>query len=392
VTLTLAPGGWTVRADAALGGIPFGSGEAGFRIAGGGAHYVTITMTSFFYTTFTAIYDTLASAPGGLTAADPVPLPVSLDLSTGWIPLLTAIQSAGKYVALDLSACTMGGGTEFDPDSSVSTGKNRIVSLILPNTAVSIKADTTYSNPTFDHFSALKRVEGKYVETIGENAFGDCTDLSSVNFPAAQTIGEQAFDGCTGLGPVSLPAAQTIGRYAFNRCTGLGPVSLPLAQTIGARAFYHCTSLISVSLPAAQTIGDQAFDGCTDLGSISLPAAQTIDWQAFYGCTGLSSVSLPAAQTINWNAFGSTGITESLTITLGGTPPKLGTEMFTGVSGGTKTVTVNVPSAAFSAYGPVPANTTDDNWGNAFRGKGWNGSVYFTGTVNGNVSLAFTTY
>jgi hypothetical protein len=73
-------------------------------------------------------------------------------------------------------------------------------------------------------------------------------------------------------------------------------------------------------------------------------------------------------------------------------PPKLGPEMFYGVSGGTKTVTVNVPSAALSAYGPVPANTTDDNWGNAFRGKGWNGSLYLTGTVNGSVSLVFTPY
>jgi hypothetical protein len=51
-----------------------------------------------------------------------------------------------------------------------------------------------------------------------------------------------------------------------------------------------------------------------------------------------------------------------------------------------------VPSAALSAYEPVPANTTDNNWGNAFRGKGWNGISYLTGTVNGNISLAFTTY
>jgi hypothetical protein len=57
-----------------------------------------------------------------------------------------------------------------------------------------------------------------------------------------------------------------------------------------------------------------------------------------------------------------------------------------------KSVTVRVPSGA-TGYGMIPGSyTTDtisDNWGNAFRGKGWNRTTnaYGTGTVNGNITL-----
>jgi hypothetical protein len=56
-----------------------------------------------------------------------------------------------------------------------------------------------------------------------------------------------------------------------------------------------------------------------------------------------------------------------------------------------KTVKVRIPSTA-TGYGSAPANTTGNNWGNAFRGKGWNGTSYRSGTVNGNITLTFETY
>jgi hypothetical protein len=365
VTLTLGWGDWTVRADASLGGLPFGSGEAGFRIADSSAQYVAVAMTSFYLTSINAVNTALESASGGLTPNGAVPLPVSLDLSTGWALLLTAIQSAGKYVALDLSACVMGPGvTEFDPDRSVSTGKDRIVSLILPNTAVSI-ADGTYSDPAFKHFSALKRVEGEYVETVGREAFWNCTGLTSVSLPAAKTIGTDAFLFCPSLPSIDLPMATTNGNSAFAFCTGLTSVSLPAAKTVVEAAFWFCNGLTSVSFPAAETIGNGAFQGCT----------------------ALETVNLPAVTTIGREAFADTGTTESLTVSLGGTPPELGTNMFHSVSGGTKTVTVRVPGTALAVYGPTPTDTTTGNRGNAFRGKGWDGTACLTGTVNANISL-----
>jgi hypothetical protein len=173
------------------------------------------------------------------------------------------------------------------------------------------------------------------------------------------------------LTAVNLPAVTTISRSAFGGCDALETVNLPKATTIGEYAFFNCGALETVSLPAATTIGNYAFADCTSLETVNLPKAASIDEYAF-GYTG----------------------TKALTITLGNTPPELGTSMFYGVplygESGTKTVTVIVPgnpawNNIISAYNG--ASTVNDTWGNAFRGGGWDGDTYLTGTVNENISL-----
>ena len=57
--------------------------------------------------------------------------------------------------------------------------------------------------------------------TIGAGAFDGCSSLASVVFTggALQTIGEDAFFECTGLTEISFPEGLTsIGRAAFLRC------------------------------------------------------------------------------------------------------------------------------------------------------------------------------
>jgi hypothetical protein len=270
----------------------------------------------------------LSAASGGGTASEPVPLPVNLSLASDWSSLLSAIDTGGKYVALDLSACTMTGMTgtpgEFDPGTGI-TGVDTIVSLVLPNTATSIKAGSL-ANPTFEHFTALERVSGENIATVGTWAFANCFLLKTV----------------------SLPAAVTIGRGVFYDCRALETVDLPLAVTIGVGAFQGCIALETVNLPAAASIGECVFQSTGD---------------------------------------------QDLTLTLGSTPPTLGIDIFLNFSS-PKSVTVKVPSGA-SGYGTVPfdnGDTSTDNWGNAFRGKGWDGANYLYGTVNANVSLEIEEY
>jgi hypothetical protein len=115
-----------------------------------------------------------------------------------WQVLLSAIYSADQYVALNLSACTSGtqssgsglyaDGT-FDPNYSTSTGKDLVVSLVLPDTAKAILDNTNYSSS----FSSLAEVSGTGIVTIGERAFYNCTSLTSVSFPVATSIGVAAF-------------------------------------------------------------------------------------------------------------------------------------------------------------------------------------------------------
>jgi hypothetical protein len=95
---------------------------------------------------------------------------------------------------------------------------------------------------------------------------------------------------------------------------------------------------------------------------------------------GIDTADFPLLTSVGEGAFGETGTT-ALTITLGGTAPTVGAYMFIWVYVA-KTVTVKVPSGA-GGYGTVPL----DNWGNAFRGKGWDGASYLNGKVIENITL-----
>jgi hypothetical protein len=335
----------------------------------------------------------------GFDADHPIPLLLDIGLAADWTNLLTAIDAASKYVSLDLSACGMMSGT-FNPGAA-NTGEKYVTALTLPDAATSIAAGPS-GNSTFRYFSNLREINGEQVTTIGQYAFYNCTSLTSATFPVVTTIGHQAFSSCTSLTSVTLPASlSNIYGSAFGGCTGLTNISVdagnPNFSASGGMLMNKAgTTLIawpsasgSVTLDDITTIGDYAFGLCYSLTSVTLHAATTIGFQAFFSCTSLTSVTLPEATTIGNQVFAHITGGQALTITLGATPPTLGTDMFDYTG---KPVTVNVPSAAFSAYEPVPVNTTDNNWGNAFRGKGWDGSIYLIGTVNGSVSLAFTTY
>jgi hypothetical protein len=199
------------------------------------------------------VVDYLDDALGG-TEDDPVPLPVQFTMTdTERDNLLSAIKTAGKYVALDLSGCTMN-GTEFNPGTN-GTGKDKIVSNVLPNAATSIKAGDP-DNPTFEGFVALKSVSGENVGAVGNFDFYGCESLKEVSFPAAVSIGAGAFQGCSSLVTVSLPKAEDIGYYALYLCTSLETVSLPaVAPTLGIDIFSQITTeqTVTVLVPAGAT-------------------------------------------------------------------------------------------------------------------------------------------
>ena len=78
---------------------------------------------------------------------------------------------------------------------------------------------------------------------IGDYAFYDCSDLTSVTIPNSVT---------------------SIGDYAFYRCSDLTSVTISNSVTsIGDDAFYDCDGLTSVTIPNSVTsIGSYAFVSC----------------------------------------------------------------------------------------------------------------------------------
>ncbi|MBR3876967.1 MAG: leucine-rich repeat domain-containing protein [Bacteroidaceae bacterium] len=84
-------------------------------------------------------------------------------------------------------------------------------------------------------------------------------------------VGEDAFYNCTGLTSIEIPNSVTsFDNYAFSRCTGLKSVKMPDNLTaIGGGAFRFCTGLTSIEIPNSVTnINYWAFDGCTGLESV----------------------------------------------------------------------------------------------------------------------------
>jgi len=131
---------------------------------------------------------------------------------------------------------------------------------------------------------------GVNITSIAQNAFRDCTNLTTVILPSAINIGASSIRNCSALTSLTLPYVTSVGQDAFYSCTALTSVSLPAATSIGRYAFYSCTALTSVSLPAATNVVANAFYSCTALPSVSLPSATIIGSFAFYGCTALTSV------------------------------------------------------------------------------------------------------
>ena len=140
------------------------------------------------------------------------------------------------------------------------------------------------------------------VTSIGEDAFSDCSSLTSINIPSSVTsIGEKAFSGCSSLTSINIPSSVTsIGWGAFWGCSSLTSINIPSSVTsIGKFAFKGCSSLTSINIPSSVTsIGEYAFNGCSSLTSINIPNSVTsIGESAFYGCSSLTSINIPNSVT-----------------------------------------------------------------------------------------------
>ena len=210
------------------------------------------------------------------------------------------------------NALIKGGNMTVIPNGVTSIGNNAfydcsgLTSVEIPNSVTSI------GDSAFSGCKGLKNVTiGNRVTSIGGSAFSGCSGLISVVIPNSVTsIGNSAFNCCSGLTSIEIPSSVTsIGEDAFNGCWGLKNVTIGNRVTsIGRGAFYNCSHLTDIVIPSSVTsIGHSAFYGCKGLTSIEIPKSVTsIGEGAFYGCSKLKHVIIYNKEdkiTIAYNAF-----------------------------------------------------------------------------------------
>lgn len=108
------------------------------------------------------------------------------------------------------------------------------------------------------------------VETVGQYAFAESSDLVSVYLPSTiETIESYAFKDCSSLATINLDGIKVFGEGAFVNCTSLTDVSFNKKDQvdIGWKAFNRCTSLTNLTFYKAKLNSD-SFAGCVNLEKV----------------------------------------------------------------------------------------------------------------------------
>ncbi len=206
--------------------------------------------------------------------------------------------------ALEYTAVTS--GNEIISYTVSGIGSYAGSNLIIPSSYKG-KPITYIGNNAFRNCSSLTSIVlPSSVTSIGVNAFNNCKSLTSVVLPSSVTsIGEGAFFYCSSLTSVVLPSSVTsIGDFAFAVCSSLTSLTFEEGSrltSIGDDAFYQCSKLTSIVLPSSVTsIGSYAFHNCGSLTSVTFKEGSkltSIGNYAFYNCRSLTSIEIPFSVT-----------------------------------------------------------------------------------------------
>ena len=155
------------------------------------------------------------------------------------------------------------------------------------------------------------------VTTIGDEAFSNCSSLTSINIPnSVTTIGDMAFSGCSGLTNIHIPNSVTsIGDHTFYSCSSLTSISVA-SDNPKYDSRNNCNAII-------ETTTNTLIAGCMNT---TIPKSVTSINEEFLDCPSLKDVYCYAT-----------------------TPPRCENSCYINYS-----ATLHVPAASLAAYHKAP--------------------------------------
>ena len=223
-------------------------------------------------------------------------------LTTLNLPVITINQNAfyrcTNLTSISLPNCTSIAGSAFR-NTSVPSGVELIVNL---------PECTSLGNYAFG-YSPVKSVSIPKIQTLGQNVFDRCTNLTSITIPS--TVSGSLYGlcyGCTNLQSVTLSDGITsisnMGSSFYN-CSSLTSITVPGTVTALQTTFYGCTSLTSVTFTGhVAQVGAQSFYNCTNClvydFSHCTSVPRLMSTNAFYGINENAQIRVPAALESEW--------------------------------------------------------------------------------------------
>ncbi|MDR3706640.1 MAG: leucine-rich repeat domain-containing protein [Paludibacteraceae bacterium] len=295
------------------------AGSSGAYSFKSGSIFYNITSSTSPYTV--EVTDSTTSNGGSYFGAVSIPSTVTYG---GTTYAVTAIGYEAFDQCINLSSVNI-------PTSITSIGYYSF-SYCTKLTSITIPASvTSFDDGVFEGCTGLTSINIPVsVITLGKGDFWYCSNLTSITVDASNTNFVNVDGVLFNKNKTTLicyPAGNTASTYsipstvlaidsdAFGDCTNLTSITIPSSViSIGSNALYACRGLTSISIPSSVTyIGDNAFGYCIKLASISAYPTKPVSLTSKYVFDNVDtttcvlhvpSASLSTYQTANvWKSF-----------------------------------------------------------------------------------------